>query len=383
MTAPLPSLFRMLQTLVATPSVSCSTPQLDTSNRAVIDLLAQWLDALGFDVQITPLVTQPHKANLIATLGSGPGGLVLAGHTDTVPYDADKWRSDPFQLIERDQRWYGLGATDMKGFFPVAIEAAKAFIDKPLQQPLIILATADEETSMDGARQLVTQGQPKARFAVIGEPTDLKPVRLHKGIMMESIKIIGRSGHSSDPALGNNALEAMHDAIGALLQFRSELQTRHRHAAFQVEVPTLNLGCIHGGDNPNRICGECELHFDVRTLPGMQLDELRSSIAQRLQPIAEQRHINIQLRSLFAGIEAFEQPADSPLIQAVEQMTGHTAHAVGFGTEAPFLQQLGMDTVVFGPGSIDRAHQPDEYIDTAQLQPAIDMLRSLIAKFCL
>jgi len=143
MTAPLPSLFRMLQTLVATPSVSCSTPQLDTSNRAVIDLLAQWLDALGFDVQITPLTTQPNKANLIATLGSGPGGLVLAGHTDTVPYDADKWRSDPFQLLERDQRWYGLGATDMKGFFPVAIEAAKAFIDKPLQQPLIILATAD------------------------------------------------------------------------------------------------------------------------------------------------------------------------------------------------------------------------------------------------
>jgi acetylornithine deacetylase len=89
------------------------------------------------------------------------------------------------------------------------------------------------------------------------------------------------------------------------------------------------------------------------------------------------------LRSLFAGIEAFEQPADSPLIHAVEQMTGHTAHAVGFGTEAPFLQQLGMDTIVFGPGSIDRAHQPDEYIDTAQLQPAIDMLRNLIAKFCL
>ena len=383
MTTSLPSLFGMLQALVAAPSISCSTPQLDMSNMQVIELLGGWLEALGFDVQISPLAAQPQKANLIATLGSGPGGLVLAGHTDTVPYDAEKWRSDPFKLVERDQRWYGLGATDMKGFFPVAIEAAKAFIGKPLQQPLIILATADEETSMDGARQLVAQATPKARFAVIGEPTDLKPVRLHKGIMMESIKIVGRSGHSSDPALGNNALEAMHEAIGALLQFRGELQSRYRNPAFDVQVPTVNLGCIHGGDNPNRICGECELHFDVRTLPGMQLDELRHSIAQRLQPIAEQRRINIQLRSLFAGIEAFEQPADSPLIHAVEQMTGHTAHAVGFGTEAPFLQQLGMDTVVFGPGSIDRAHQPDEYIDTAQLQPAIDMLRNLIAKFCL
>lgn len=388
MSAPVPDLFGMLQALVAAPSVSCSTPQLDMSNRAVIDLLAQWLEALGFRVEISPIAAQPgtpgkpQKANLIATLGSGPGGLVLSGHTDTVPFDGDKWTFDPFTLTEHEQRWYGLGATDMKGFFPVAIEAAKTFIGQDFKQPLIILATADEETSMDGARQLMAQGQPKARFAVIGEPTDLKPARLHKGMMMESITLIGRSGHSSDPSLGNNALEAMNEVMNDLLLFRGQLQARYQNPAFQVQVPTLNLGCIHGGDNPNRICGECELHFDLRPLPGMDPDELRRAIAQRLQPVAERRGINIQLRSLFPGIHPFEQPADSPLVRAVEQLTGHSAGALGFATEAPFLRDLGMDTVVFGPGSIRQAHQPDEYVEIAQLQPAIDALRALIRQFC-
>jgi len=389
MTVPVPDLFGMLNALVAAPSVSCSSPRLDMSNRAVIDLLAQWLDALGFAVEIAPISAQPgspgkpQKANLIATLGQGPGGLVLSGHTDTVPYDEHSWTFDPFTLTERDQRWYGLGATDMKGFFPVAIEAARAFVGQELKQPLIILATADEESSMDGARQLVAQGRPKARFAVIGEPTDLKPARLHKGMMMESITIVGRSGHSSDPSLGNNALEAMNEVMTDLLQFRAQLQERYRNPAFHVQVPTLNLGCIHGGDNPNRICGECELHFDLRPLPGMDANALRHTIAQRLQPLAERRQINIQLRSLFPGIQAFEQPADSPLVRTIEQMTGHSAGALGFATEAPFLRELGMDTVVFGPGSIRQAHQPDEYVEIAQLQPAIDMLKTLIRRFCL
>lgn len=388
MTTPLPDLFGMLQALVAAPSVSCSSPQLDMSNRAVIDLLAGWLDALGFKVEISPIEAQPgspgkpQKANLIATLGSGPGGLVLSGHTDTVPYDEHSWSSDPFTLVERDRRWYGLGTTDMKGFFPVAIEAAKSAVGRSLRQPLIILATADEESSMDGARQLAAQGYPKARFAVIGEPTDLKPARLHKGMMMESVTLVGHSGHSSDPSLGNNALEAMNEAMTELLRFRAQLQERHRNPAFHVQVPTLNLGCIHGGDNPNRICGECELHFDLRPLPGMDPDELRREIDRRLRPLAERRGINIRLRSLFPGIQPFEQPADSPLIRAVEQLTGHSAGALGFATEAPFMRELGMDTVVFGPGSIRQAHQPDEYVEIAQLQPAIDMLKALIRTFC-
>lgn len=379
----LPGIFEMLAALVAVPSVSASAPELDQSNRGVVDLLAGWLATLGFAVEIIPIAGQTTKANLIATRGEGDGGLVLSGHTDTVPYDHHRWQQDPFTLTERDGRWYGLGATDMKGFFPVVLEAIRRLGDTQFKYPLTVLATADEETSMDGARQLLEQGRPRARFAVIGEPTDLKPARLHKGMMMESLVLTGRSGHSSNPALGANALEAMTDAIGELRALRAELQGRYRNAAFEVTVPTLNLGCIHGGDAPNRICGECELHFDLRPLPGMDIEALRAAISTRLQPLAERHGVNVQLRSLFAGVPPFEQAADSMLVHAVEELSGHRANAVGFATEAPFLQQLGMETVVFGPGSIDHAHQPNEFIDSAQIEPAIAAISGLIRRFCL
>jgi acetylornithine deacetylase len=150
-----------------------------------------------------------------------------------------------------------------------------------------------------------------------------------------------------------------------------------------IDVPTLNLGCIHGGDNPNRICGHCELEFDLRTLPGMGLDDLRQDIDVLLANVADKYHIHIERNSLFAGIEAFDQPADSPLIEAVERLTEMNADSVAFATEAPFLQQMGMDVVVMGPGSIDQAHQPDEYIDLAQVPVAVNVLQGLIRQFCL
>src|SRR5690606_6667875 len=137
---------------------------------------------------------------------------------------------------------YGLGACDMKGFFALVIEAVRGLLDQPFRQPLIILATCDEESSMSGARALAEAGRPLGRAAVIGEPTGLKPIRLHKGVMMERLDITGRSGHSSDPSLGNSALEAMHAAIGELLALRSEWQREYHNALFQVSVPTLNLG---------------------------------------------------------------------------------------------------------------------------------------------
>lgn len=160
----LPDLKQQLQQLVAAPSVSATDPKLDMGNRGVVELLAAWLETLGFAVELMPLAGQPDKVNMIATLssgGRGDGGLVLAGHTDTVPFDEGLWQSDPFRLVERDNRFYGLGATDMKGFFPIALEAAKSFAGKALKQPLIILATADEETSMAGARALVKAGARK------------------------------------------------------------------------------------------------------------------------------------------------------------------------------------------------------------------------------
>ncbi|MFD1217338.1 acetylornithine deacetylase [Microbulbifer celer] len=382
----LPDLQSQLKQLVASPSVSATNPALDMGNRGVIDLLAAWLETLGFSIEIMPIEGQPNKANLIATLsgsGSGAGGLVLAGHTDTVPYDDNRWQSDPFKLDERDNRLYGLGSTDMKGFFPLAIEAAKSFAEKPLQQPLIILATADEETSMSGARALVKAGLPKARYAIIGEPTGLKPIRMHKGMMMERLRITGQAGHSSNPAYGASALEAMHTAMGEILKLRGEWQSRFRNPGFAVEVPTLNFGCIHGGDNPNRICGHTELQFDLRPLPGMAMDELRGELHQRLNSVVGGDKIKLEMDSLIGGVEAFEEPAQSELVQAAEKLTGHSAESVAFATEAPFLQKLGMQTIVLGPGDIDQAHQPDEYLGLERIDPMVETLRGMIGRFCL
>ena len=378
-----PSLLTMMNELLSEVSVSSTSSEWDTGNLAVINKLADWLGSLGFACQIMPLAGKANKANLIATLGTGSVGLVLSGHTDTVPYNENRWDMNPLGLTERDNKLYGLGATDMKGFFPIAIEAAKSVLDKTLVEPLIILATADEESSMDGARALADQGLPKARFAVIGEPTNLKPIRMHKGMMMEAVTVEGRAGHSSNPSLGNNALEAMHWVMADILAFRSELQQQYNNPLFDVAVPTLNLGCIHGGDNPNRICGQCELHFDLRALPGMNNDELHAALDQRLKPLAQRLNINISLRALIKNIQPFEQPADSELVKIAEQLTGYASEPVAFATEAPFLQQLGMQTIVMGPGSIDQAHQPNEYMALNQVQPAVDLFTRLIGKFCL
>ena len=388
MTQAVPPLLAMMHELLSEISVSSTSAQWDTGNRQVIDKLAGWLNTLGFQCEVIPLQGKDgspstNKANLIATLGTGPGGLVLSGHTDTVPFNEERWDTNPLALTQRDNKLFGLGSTDMKGFFPIAIEAAKAFLDQPLKAPLIILATADEESSMDGARQLAALGKPKARFAVIGEPTSLKPIRMHKGMMMEAITIEGRAGHSSDPALGNNALEAMHIVMSDILAFREELQQRYQNPLFKVAVPTLNLACIHGGDNPNRICGQCELHFDLRALPGMNNDELHQELQQRIKPLAQRLKVNISLRSLVKNIQPFEQTADSSLVKFAEQLTGHAAESVAFATESPFMQQLGMDTIVMGPGSIDQAHQPNEFMALNQVQPAVDILKQLIGKFCL
>ncbi|BAN51156.1 acetylornithine deacetylase [Metapseudomonas resinovorans] len=378
---PVPDLKSQFSALIATPSVSCTQPSWDQSNLAVIDLLAGWLGDLGFRCEIQTV--SPGKANLLATYGSGPGGLVLAGHSDTVPFDAALWKTDPLKLGEVGDRWYGLGSCDMKGFFPLAIEAARGLLDQPFQQPLIILATCDEESSMAGARALAEAGRPLGRAAVIGEPTGLKPIRLHKGVMMERIDILGQSGHSSDPSLGRSALEAMHAVMSDLIELRGEWQQEFRNPQFGVPQPTLNLGCIHGGDNPNRICGQCSLEFDLRPLPGMNPETLRAVIRQRLRPVAEHYQVKIDYKPLFPAVPPFEQSPESDLVRLAERLTGHTAQAVAFGTEAPYLQRLGCETLVLGPGDIACAHQPDEHLELSRIEPTVALLRQLIQHYCL
>lgn len=377
-------LLKQFNNVVSLPSVSSANSRIDTSNKPVIDHLADQFEALGFNCELIPIPKSAgRKFNLIATLGAGPGGLVLAGHTDTVPLDEELWSVDPFQLTEKEGKLFGLGITDMKGFFPIIMEAVKPLLHENFSEPLIVLATADEETSMQGARTIAEMGRPKARSAIIGEPTGLKAVRTHKGIMMDSIRLLGQSGHSSDPSLGNNALDAMHRVISDLLLYRNELKQKYHNALFSIPHPTLNLGSIHGGDNPNRICGHCELEFDIRLMPGMHIETVRAEIKNRISILMEPLGIQFELVPLFTGVPAFFAAENSALLKTAEQLTGHAGISTAFGTEACFLQELGMDTIVMGPGNIDQAHQPDEYMSIDMINPCIDVLQKIISQHCL
>ena len=379
----LPSLFEMLSELIALPTISSMKPELDQSNQLFITQLANWCEAIGFRCQIHAIPEHPTKFNLIAQLGEGEQGLVFAGHSDTVPYDLTRWQTDPFRLVEKNQRLYGLGMSDMKSFFALALAAIIQFDAKQLRQPVILVATADEESSMSGAKYLLESAQLRARYALIGEPTNLQPIRMHKGIFMEAIHLTGLSGHSSDPALGRSALEGMYQVVGEILNWRNELQSRYQHPAFHVPIPTVNLGHIFGGDSPNRICGDCELHIDVRLLPGMELTETRAELHYRVQQRMINSGLEVKFISLFDGIAPMETPATSAIVLETERLTGHAAQAVAFGTEAPFLQQLGIETVILGAGDIAQAHQPNEFLAIDRLNPMINILTQLIQKFCL
>jgi len=376
----------LIKQLLSTPSISCTASDIDQGNLNVIHLLADWFESLGFHCQIQAIEPFTNKANLIATIGSGNNGLVLSGHTDTVPCDENLWQVEPFNLTEKDNRFYGLGSCDMKSFFAVIIEALHGIDLNKLRQPLIILATADEETSMSGAKAIARDasklGINNARFAVIGEPTGMRPVRMHKGMMMEAIQLVGQAGHSSNPALGNNALEAMHKVITELLKWRDELQNKYYNPLFEIPVPTMNLGHIHGGDNPNRICGSCELQLDIRPLPGMNIADLRSEMQLRLKHVLRGSGIVFKTVVLSEGFDAMDTDKNADIVKLAEKMTGTESQIVAFGTEAPYYNDIGLQTIVMGPGSIRQAHQPNEYIEMKTLNPAVDVIRRLIQHYC-
>lgn len=379
----IPELRQMMHQLVAEPSVSSEDPRHDGGNRAVIEQLAGWLEPLGFACELMPVRGRDDKLNLIATRGHGDGGLVLSGHADTVPWDDSGWHSDPFDLSERDQRLYGLGICDMKGFLAMAVQVAAETSQLPLAQPLILLATADEESGMDGARALVEARRPLARHAVIGEPTGMRPIRLHKGILLDAIRVHGRAGHSSRPDLGANAIEGMQSVLQWLLQFRQELAGRTGGHAFALDHPTLNLGCLHGGDSANRIPGHCELRIDLRYPPGHDGAALRRELRERLADAFEVPGCRLDFDTVFDGVPAFETPIGSDIVRQCERLTGHDAGAVDFATEGEFFNQLGMQTLILGPGDIDQAHQPNEYLALDRIEPMLDVLRALVRRYCL
>ena len=382
MVAALPPLEQMIRQLVATPSVSSLQPALDQGNGAVCALLAGWLEPLGFRIELKPVPGMPGKLNLVARRGEGDDGLVLAGHTDTVPFDAARWQADPFAGEIRDGRLYGLGSADMKSFLAVIAHAAtRVELDK-LARPLVILGTADEESGMGGARALLAAGEPLGARVLVGEPTSLQPINRHKGVLMERIRVTGRSGHASNPAAGLNAIEGIIAAIGALEGFRDRLAAELPDLGFPVPGPTFNLGAIRGGDNPNRVCASCELDVDLRLVPGMTTVSARAGLRDAVTRALEGSGFGLEFSALFEGVDPLAPGTRRELAQACEHIAGHACGGVNFGTEGPLFQQLDMEVVVCGPGDIAVAHQPDESIELADATRAVDMVASLIQRFC-
>jgi acetylornithine deacetylase len=379
----LPNFTDSLTQLIASASISSSQPSWDQGNLNVIQLLATWFEQLGFSIDIQAVPGTRNKYNLLAKLGSGEGGLLLAGHSDTVPFDENRWDSNPLEIVDKNDKFYGLGTCDMKGFFAFILQVSKGLSAKQLKKPLYILATADEETTMAGARFFTKKQQIKPDVAIIGEPTNLVPVTMHKGHMSHRITIQGQSGHSSKPSLGVNAIEIMYQVIGELMQLKEKLARNYSNQAFDVTEPTLNLGAIHGGDNANRICGQCELDIDLRSLPGMADSELIQLLSETLKPLAEKYPNRVSFSELDPSSPSFEQSQSSELVTIAEEISGHHCCAVNYATEAPFIQQLGCQTIVLGPGSIDQAHQPNEFLAHSEIEKTQEILVKMIQRYCL
>ncbi|AYD42404.1 acetylornithine deacetylase [Yersinia rochesterensis] len=382
----LPPFIELYRALIAMPSISATDSALDQSNEALINLLAGWFADLGFRVEIQPVPDTRHKFNLLASIGEkssgeGSGGLLLAGHTDTVPYDEGRWTRDPFTLTEHDNKLYGLGTADMKGFFAFILDAVRDIDASTLSKPLYILATADEETTMAGARYFAASTQLRPDFAIIGEPTSLQPVRAHKGHISNAIRITGQSGHSSDPARGVNAIDLMHESITELMKLRTSLQERYNNPAFAIPYPTMNFGHINGGDAANRICACCELHMDIRPLPGLTLSDLNELMTEALAPVSTRWPGRLSIDELHPPIPGYECPTDHHMVGVIEKLLGERTAVVNYCTEAPFIQQI-CPTLVLGPGSINQAHQPDEFIDMAFIEPTRELIGQLVDHFC-
>lgn len=368
--------------IIQMPSISAFDAALDMSNRPIIDLLSSYFSDFGFNISIHSVPASRNKFNMLARIGSGEGGLLLCGHSDTVPFDQGKWQQDPFSMVVSDNKLFGLGSCDMKGFFAFILEALKDIPLQQLKKPLYILATADEETSMAGARLFAEQQLIKPDMAIIGEPTELKPIARHKGHMAHTLSITGKAGHSSDPDKGVNAIEIMHLAIGKLLDLKQQLAMKYRDDSFSVPQATLNLGHIHGGDGENRICGHCHLNFDLRAVPGLSDEEAISQIDSVLAPVSANYPGRIERNLMYPTAPAFACKNEHGIFELAQQLTGFDPDNANYATEAPYINQLGCDTLVLGPGSIEQAHQPNEFISLDYVNPTVKVLQNMIEHVC-
>ncbi|HEX9919156.1 MAG TPA: acetylornithine deacetylase, partial [Pyrinomonadaceae bacterium] len=297
----------------------------------------------------------------------------------TVPYDP-AW-AEALTLTEREGKLYGRGACDTKGFIAAALTAAGQVNIANLRRPLALVFTADEEVGCLGAKRLAESGALAARYAIVGEPTSLRPVRAGKGYCLAEVRVGGREGHSAYPSLGASAIFRAARLIARIERVAETLQAQ-QHAAFDPPYTTLNVGVIGGGTAKNIIAGECRFTLEWRPVPGqaaMHAVELIQAEVESLRAAESDFDCHIEISRLDEGAET---SADSPLVRELEALTGQTAGTVAFGTEAPQLAEMGAQAVVFGPGSIRTAHRTGEFVPVAELEACVEILAQAIEKFC-
>ena len=361
------------------------------SNLPLIDFVEDYLK--GWDVpHIRVPNAQGDKAAIYATLGPmDRGGVVLSGHTDVVPVTGQSWTSDPFTLRVANGRAYGRGAVDMKGFDALALALAPDLLAMDLKTPIHILLSYDEETTCLGVMDTIARfglDLPPPRAVIVGEPTKLEVVDAHKSIATFFTTVHGHEAHSSKPALGANAVMAAAELVCELTRIADAMIARGDPSGrFQPPYTTVHVGTINGGTARNILPKSCVFHWEFRGLPDLDADE----IPNRLQRFADEvalprlnRHgpfgrIETELEVFVPGLA----PAPgSEAEQLALRLAGRNATAtVPFATEAGRFQGAGIATIVCGPGSIDQAHQPDEYITLEDLAAGEAFMRRL-AEHC-
>ncbi len=370
-----------LSELVAINSISAR------SNAELIAYLKARVEASGFRVTQFPYTDERgvEKINMIALAGATvtderQAELALVGHTDTVPF-ASSWM-DALQLTARDERLYGRGSCDTKGFIAAALTAVESIDANNLKRTLALVFTADEEVGCLGAKKLVEGRALSVRHAIVGEPTSLQPMRAGKGYCLAEIIVRGREGHSAYPSLGASAIFRAGRLVTEIEKIAEGLK-EDRRAEFDPPYTTLNVGVIQGGTAKNIIAGECRLTLEWRPVPGqkaLHVLELVGEAVERQRLVDADFDCEIKAMRLD---EASETPADAPLVRLLEEATGRVAGTVAFGTEAPQMTALGAHSVVLGPGDIRVAHRTGEFVPIAELHRCAEILTQAIEHFCI
>ncbi len=378
---PSPHVIEMLTRLIAFPTVSRD------SNLPLIYWVRDYLGSLGVPCRLTYDATG-QKANLFATLGEGSApGIILSGHTDVVPVDGQAWSTDPFHAATRDNAVYGRGSADMKGFIAVALALVPRFLEGKHGFPIHLALSYDEEVGCLGVRGLIKDLQEiglRAAGCIVGEPTMMQPLVAHKGAYRYRCSVHGREAHSSYTPMGVNAIEYAARIIVYIRQLADELSfTEQRDMAFVVPYTTLQTGTVRGGLAANIVPKRCDFEFDVRTMPTTSHEYLYGKIQEYAETLLpEMKAVDPEASIAFeclAETPGLSMTEDEDIVRLVKMLTGaKSASAASYATEAGLFHEAGIPTVICGPGDIEQAHRPDEFVALEQLARCEAFLSALI-----